>query len=115
MEPDRLRLVLWLALGGGLGGRDRHAEALTEVERADVPRRTLFQKHRRPATGSVEPAAVAGLFGLGRGAEARPRAAAAFDACPAAVGSDHRRIGKAEALRSRKTYGPTGAWPTATR
>lgn len=100
-EPDRLRLVLRLGLARSLSGQDRHEEALAEAGRADVLRRNLSQEHCRAETGSVELAAATALFGLGRGTEAQPRAAAAYDACRAVFGPDHHRTGKARALLDR--------------
>ncbi|MGW7344981.1 tetratricopeptide repeat protein [Streptomyces sp. NPDC054854] len=100
-EPDRLRLVLLLALAATLSGQDRHAEALAEVQRADVLRRSLSQGDYRPATGTVDLAAATALFGLGRVTEAQPRAAAAYDACLAAFGPNHYRTCKAKALLDR--------------
>ncbi|MDX2389472.1 MULTISPECIES: tetratricopeptide repeat protein [unclassified Streptomyces] len=100
-EPDPLRLVLRLALADSLSGQGRHAEALAEVQRADVMRRSLSEGDYRPATGTVDLAAATALFGLGRGTEAQPRAAAAYDACLAVFGPDHYRTCKAKALLDR--------------
>ncbi|MFF1415315.1 hypothetical protein ACFVX6_37020 [Streptomyces sp. NPDC058289] len=97
-EPDRLRLLLRLALAATLGGQDRHAEAFAEVQRADVLRRNLSQGDYRPATGAVDTVAATALFGLGRVTEAWPRAAAAYDACLATFGPNHYCTGKAKAL-----------------
>lgn len=100
-EPDRLRLVLRLALADSLSRQNRHTEALAEVHRADVLRRSLSQEQYLPATGSIELAGAGALFGLGRGTEARPRAAAAYNACLAAFDPDHPRTAKAKALLDR--------------
>ncbi|MCY0924109.1 tetratricopeptide repeat protein [Streptomyces sp. H27-G5] len=100
-ESDRLRLVLRLSLADSLSGQDRHTEALAEVQRADVLHHNLPPEQRRPETGSIELAAAAALFGLGRGAEARLRASAAYDACLAVRGPDHLRTAKIKALLDR--------------
>ncbi|MFE7094371.1 tetratricopeptide repeat protein [Streptomyces erythrochromogenes] len=98
---DRFTLVLRLGLARSLNGQDRHEEALDEAERAEGLSRRLPQEQRRPETGAVELATATALFGLGRGAEARPLVAAARDACLAAFGPDHRRTAEAEALLGR--------------
>ncbi|MFF3013610.1 tetratricopeptide repeat protein [Streptomyces sp. NPDC057939] len=100
-EPDLLRLVLRIALAGSLSGQGRHAEALAEVQRAEEMRRSLSEGDYRPATGTIDLAAATALFGLGRGAEAQPRAAAAYDVCLAVFGPDHHRTCKAKALLDR--------------
>ncbi|MCX5409861.1 tetratricopeptide repeat protein [Streptomyces sp. NBC_00335] len=100
-EPDRLRLLLRLNLAGTLSGQGRYTEALAEVQRADVLRRNLSQGDYRPVTGGVDAAAARALFGLGRATEARPRAAAAYDACLANFGPDHYYTCKAKALLDR--------------
>ncbi|MFJ9344107.1 hypothetical protein ACIRP0_33240 [Streptomyces sp. NPDC101733] len=71
------------------------------MQRADVLHHNLPPEERRPETGSIEPAAAAALFGLGRGDEARLRASAAYDACLAARGPDHLRMVKIKALLDR--------------
>ncbi|MFJ9357886.1 tetratricopeptide repeat protein [Streptomyces mirabilis] len=98
---DRLTLVLRLGLARSLNGQARHEEALAEAERADELRRSMSEEQRRPETGAVELAAVTALLGLSRGTEARPRAAAAHDACLAAFGPDHYRTTEARALLDR--------------
>ncbi|MFF3214274.1 tetratricopeptide repeat protein [Streptomyces sp. NPDC002886] len=100
-EPDRLRLVLRLSLAHSLSGQGRYVEALAEVERADVLRRSLSREDPHVAIGSVELVAAAALLGLGRGAEAQLRAVAAYDACMTALGPDHFRTGKARELLDR--------------
>ncbi|MGW9029408.1 tetratricopeptide repeat protein [Streptomyces sp. NPDC055722] len=99
--PDRLTLVLRLGLARSLNGQARHEEALAEAERADELRRGLPGEECRPETGAVELAVATALLGLGRGTEARTRAAAAHDACLAAFGPDHRRTVEARALLDR--------------
>lgn len=98
---DRFTLVLRLGLARSLNGQSRHEEALGEAERADELRRSLPEEQHRPETGAVELAMATALLGLGRGTEARTRAAAAHDACLAAFGPDHRRTGEARALLDR--------------
>lgn len=97
-EPDRFRLVLRLGLARSLSGQGRHAEALAEAQRADVLRGSLPQEHCRAETGAVELAAATALLGLGRGAEAQPRATAAYEACLAVFGPDHHRTRRARTL-----------------
>ncbi|MEW2077128.1 tetratricopeptide repeat protein [Streptomyces sp. NPDC012403] len=99
--PDRFSLVLRLGLARSLNGQARHEEALAEAERADELRRSLPEEQRRPETGAVELAVATALLGLGRGTEARLRAAAAHDACLAAFGPNHRRTVEARALLDR--------------
>lgn len=96
--PDRFGLVLRLGLARSLNGLTRHAEALAEAERADELRRGLPEEQRRPETGAVELAVATALLGLGRADEARPRAAAAYEACLTAFGPDHRRTVEGRAL-----------------
>ncbi|MFG2985996.1 tetratricopeptide repeat protein [Streptomyces sp. NPDC048258] len=96
--PDRLTLVLRLGLARSLNGQARHEAALAEAEGADELRRSLPEEECRSETGAVELAVANALLGLGRGSEARPRAAAARDACLAAFGPDHRRTAEARAL-----------------
>ncbi|MFF3215576.1 tetratricopeptide repeat protein [Streptomyces sp. NPDC002886] len=100
-EPDLTRLGLRLTLAYTLSGQDRHTEALAEVQRADVLCRNLSQGDSRPATGAVDKAAAMVLFGLGRTAEARPRAVAAYDARLALFGPDHYGTCSAKALLDR--------------
>jgi tetratricopeptide (TPR) repeat protein len=95
---DRFSLVLRLGLARSLNGQARHEEALAEAERADELRRSLPEEQHRPETGAVELAVATALLGLGRGSEARLRAAAAHDACLASFGPDHRRTAEARAL-----------------
>ncbi|MCL8011370.1 tetratricopeptide repeat protein [Streptomyces sp. AS02] len=99
--PDRFSLVLRLGLARSLNGQARHEEALAEAGRADELRRTLPAEQCRPETGAVELAVATALMGLGRGSEARLRAAAAHDACLASFGPDHRRTVEARALLDR--------------
>ncbi|MFI5867453.1 hypothetical protein [Streptomyces sp. NPDC051546] len=100
-EPDPLRLSLRLGLAHSLSSQGRHAEALAEVERAAVLRRNLAREHHHVTIGGVELAAATALLGLGRGTEARPRVAAAYDACLSAFGPGHYRTRKARALLDR--------------
>ncbi|MFF4563771.1 tetratricopeptide repeat protein [Streptomyces sp. NPDC001435] len=99
--PDRFSLVLRLGLVRSLNGQGRHEEALAEAERADELRSSRPQEQHRAETGAVELALATALLGLGRGTEARTRAAAAHDACLAAFGPDHRRTTEALALLDR--------------
>ncbi|POX50930.1 hypothetical protein C3488_13310 [Streptomyces sp. Ru72] len=99
--PARFTLVLRLGLARSLNGQDRYEEALAEAERADEQHRSLPEGQRRPETGAVELAVATAFLGLGRGTEARTRAAAAHDACLAAFGRDHRRTAEARALLDR--------------
>lgn len=98
---DRLTLVLRLGLVRSLNGQGRHEEALAEAEHADELRRSLSEERHRPETGAVELAMATALLGLGRGTEARTRAAAAHDACLAAFGPDHHRTAEARELLDR--------------
>ncbi|WOT38042.1 tetratricopeptide repeat protein [Streptomyces coeruleorubidus] len=99
--PDRFGLVLRLGLARSLQGQARHEEALAEAERAGELRRGLPEEQRRPEAGAVELALAAALQGLSRGAEARPRAVAALDACLSAFGPHHYRTSEARALLDR--------------
>ncbi|MEV6028030.1 hypothetical protein [Streptomyces sp. NPDC052036] len=72
--------------------------SLAEAERADVLRRSLPEEQSRPEAGAVESAMATDLLGLGRGSEARTRAAVTHDACLAAFGPNHRRIAEAREL-----------------
>ncbi|OAH15046.1 hypothetical protein STSP_16650 [Streptomyces jeddahensis] len=103
--PGRLTLVLRLGLARSLNGQARHEEALAEAERADELRRSLPEEQRRPETGAVELAVATALLGLGRGTEARLRAAAAHDACLATFGPDHRRT-----IRAKVAHVPLKLW-----
>jgi tetratricopeptide (TPR) repeat protein len=99
--PDRLTVVLRLGLARSLNGQARHEDALAEAERAAELYRGLSEDERRPEIGAVEFSMATALLGLDRGLEARPLAAAAFDACVAAFGPDHYRTSEIRALLDR--------------
>lgn len=99
--PDRFTLVLRLGLARSLSGQSRYVEALAAAERADELCRSLPEEQRRPETGAVGLAVATAFLGLGRGPEARTRAAAAHDACLAAFGPDHRHTDEARVLLAR--------------
>ncbi|WP_329301653.1 tetratricopeptide repeat protein [Streptomyces sp. NBC_00659] len=98
---DRFTVVLRLGLARSLNGQARHEEALAEAERVDQLHRALRDELGRSETGAVELALATALLGLGRAAEARPRAAAAHDACLALFGPNHRRTVEAQELLDR--------------
>ncbi|MEV0176317.1 tetratricopeptide repeat protein [Streptomyces sp. NPDC050803] len=98
---DRFGLVLRLGLARSLNGQSRHEEALAEAERAHEVRHSLPVEQRRPETGAVELAVATALLGLGRAAEARSRAAAAYEACLDTFGPDHSRTVEGRELLDR--------------
>lgn len=98
---DRFALALRLGLARSLNGQARHEEAFAEAERADKLSRRLPEEQRHPETGAVDLALASALLGLGRGTEARSRAAAAHGACATAFGPEHYRTIEARALLDR--------------
>jgi tetratricopeptide (TPR) repeat protein len=98
---DRLALALRIGLARSLNGQGRHEEALAEAERAAELRSSLSTEMQHPETGAVELAMAFSLLGLGRGEEARRRAATAHNACLAAFGPDHYRTAEAVELIER--------------
>ncbi|MFJ8164262.1 tetratricopeptide repeat protein [Streptomyces sp. NPDC096136] len=100
-EPDQPTLIVLLSLALSLHAQGRHEEALAAAERAGGVYRGLPPEQRGPETGAVDLAAAAALLGLGRGSEARSRAAAAHDACLAAFGPDNVRTVQARELLER--------------
>ncbi|MFF5536369.1 hypothetical protein ACFY71_28465 [Streptomyces cinerochromogenes] len=100
-EPDRLLLVLRLAVARSLNGQARHEEALAEAAGADELHSGLPPEQRGQEAGAVDLVTATALLGLGRDAEARVRAATAHDACLASSGPAHRRTIEARALLDR--------------
>ncbi|MEU6252896.1 hypothetical protein [Streptomyces sp. NPDC047043] len=94
-------MTLRLGLARSLNGQARHEEALAEAQRAEELSRGLPDDERRQEAGAVELALATALLGLNRPAEARPRAAAAHQACVTAFGPDHYRTTEAQALLNR--------------
>jgi hypothetical protein len=99
--PDRVTVGLRLGLARSLNSQGRHEEALLEAENTEQLSRGLSEDQRRQEAGAVDVALATALLGLGRDAEARPRAQAAHDACVTAFGPDHYRTTEARALLER--------------
>ncbi|MCH5673398.1 tetratricopeptide repeat protein [Streptomyces gilvus] len=98
---DRITVALRLGLTRTLNAQGRHEEALREAESTEELSRSLSEDQRHQEAGAVDLALATALLGLGRDAEAGPRARAAHDACVSAFGPGHYRTAEARALLDR--------------